>query len=423
MLGKTHITTGIASALIVIRPQTVPGVIATITGGAIGGWIVDVDCKKMDADREKIYDTIIDGLFIGAFVFLDYLIGKGLCKYISDNWGPKIIGGLAGIAVLLFLGLISKHRTFTHSLLCMLLFGGAVYLFCKPAVIAFLIGYGAHLIADLFNKRGIQILFPFKMRPCFKLCDAGGKANRILFWIAFALDVTVGAYLFSTAMMRSGGSSEFLDRIRLIRTFGLNSLQLYLIFINIVTFLGFERNYRLRGREILSKKNKRIRIDLDFEVWLLDFLVFIGGGIGMLVALTIHLAYPGGYNGNWWAMCYTSVLLWFTVYCYVCNPFGFVMHEIKWVSLRHIPIVIYLIAINLISALLFSKFRKDHLNEYSLKHTLLLLIGALGGTVGGYPIVILSRRDNSFNYAVVGFPIMLIAQITFIVYMMSVGIV
>lgn len=84
MLGKTHITLGIASALIITHPATVPGVMTSMIGGAIGGWIVDVDCKDMDPDREKVYDTIIDGLFIGAMIVLDFLIGNGVCSYILN---------------------------------------------------------------------------------------------------------------------------------------------------------------------------------------------------------------------------------------------------------------------------------------------------------------------------------------------------
>ena len=89
---------------------------------------------------------------------------------------------------------------------------------------------------------------------------------------------------------------------------GINSLQLYLVFINLVTFLGFQRSWRLRGRE--ESEDKAVRIIVEFETWFLDFLVFIGGGIGMLIALVIHSAYPSGYNGNWWAFCYSSILLW-----------------------------------------------------------------------------------------------------------------
>ncbi len=98
MLGKTHITVGIASALLVTHPETVPGVVAAITGGGLGGWIVDIDCKskdiEKDIDREKFIDIIIEGLFIGAFIVLDFFVGNGMCQYVWDNRGGLSFGEL-----------------------------------------------------------------------------------------------------------------------------------------------------------------------------------------------------------------------------------------------------------------------------------------------------------------------------------------
>lgn len=167
MLERTHFVLGMASALVITQPQTVPEVIAAMTGGALGGWIVDVDLKNRDIEqsdevhRENIYDTIIDAIFILAFIAVDFFIGKGMCQYVIDNWGVKVWGALFGILILMLIGLNTKHRTFTHSFLAMALFSGSVYLFCKSAAIPFLIGYGSHLISDFFNKLGLQLFFPF----------------------------------------------------------------------------------------------------------------------------------------------------------------------------------------------------------------------------------------------------------------------
>ena len=86
MLGKTHFVLGMASALAITRPQTVPGVITAMTAGAIGGWIVDFDMRNRNIEQseearlENVYDAVIDSLFIFAFILLDFLIGKGMCK-------------------------------------------------------------------------------------------------------------------------------------------------------------------------------------------------------------------------------------------------------------------------------------------------------------------------------------------------------
>lgn len=422
MLGKTHITTGIASALMITQPNTVPEVIGTMLGGAIGGWIVDIDIKDREIDREKVYNCIIDALFIGAFIIADYLIGNGMCKYVQDNWGVKVWGALMAIAILMLIGFNTRHRTFTHSLIGMVLFGISTWLFCEPITISFLIGYMSHLILDLFNKKGLQLFFPLKWKFCLKICHADKRANRIIFWIALALDVIVGAMLFSNSLMMSGGVSEFVCRIKDVKILGLNKLQIYLIFINILTFLVFMRSAKLAYREELAEKDKKLQIQLDFETWLMDILVFLGGGVGMFLSLVIHLQYPSAYNANWWSICYTSIMFWGTLYCYICNPFGLVIKDIVWFTTKHIPLLVYILGINSISALLFYTFRKRRFGEYHIAHTLLFMMGALGGTIGAIPVVISTHREGTYSYVSFGFFVMLISQIVFAMYMMMVGI-
>ncbi len=422
MTGRTHITVGIASALIITQPTTVPGIMAAITGGGLGGWIVDIDCKDADVNRENVYNTIIEGLFIGAFIALDFFIGNGMCQYMSENWGFEIGGALIGLIILAIIGFNTNHRTFTHSILGLLLFAIIIWFLCRPAAIPFAVGYASHMIIDLFNKRGEQIFFPIKKGVCFGLCYAGKTVDKILFWIAFGIDIIAGAYFFSQAMITAWDNSELINRILSLKLMGLNSLQLYLIFINMVTFLGFQRSCKLADIRELMEKDNEVRIKLEFETWILDFFVFIGGGIGMLASLVINLAYPSRYNGNWWSFCYSSILLWFTVYCYVCNPFDFKLMNINWLSLTHVPIAVYMLGINIICAFAVYLLRKRHLTDYSGKHTLLLLLGALGGTIGGFISAIAFHKTKSLHYTVIGFPIMMIGQIVLVMYMMAVGI-
>ena len=232
--------------------------------------------------------------------------------------------------------------------------------------------------------------------------------------------MVLGAVLFSMAMARGSEASHLVTVLKTGRIFGLNTLEIYLIFINVLTFLGFERNWRLQSRE--ESDDEEVIMNLEFEIWVLDFMAFIGGGVGMFVALFIHLLYPTAANANWWAFCYTSVLFWFTVYCYVCNPFSLTVDKIQWFSVKHIPLLVYMVGINVVSALLFYAFRKKHFGEYSKKHTFLFMIGAAGGTVGAIPIVIATHHQEKFNYVTIGFFTMIISQVVFVFYMMSVGI-
>lgn len=422
MLGKTHFTMGIATALLVAQPATVPGVLSAVVAGGVGGKLPDIDRKTTEIEREKVYDSIIDLLFIGAVIIVDFFVGNGICQYVADNWGLRIWIGLVGLVLLSIIGFISPHRSFTHSFVCLILFGVSMYFFCCPIAKPFVVGYASHLVLDLFNKKGMTLFFPIKHRFCLKKCDAAGKANKILYWIGLALSVISGAVFFSMAFLKTGYTFGGIAKMQSVKLLGLNILQIYLIFINIVTFLGFQNSWRHADREIAAESDKKVRVQLEFETWILDFLAFAGGGVGMLIALIIHLCFPSGYNANWWSICYTSILGWFTVYCYLCNPFSRTVGTIEWFSYKHIILTAYVVIINIISVFLFRRYRKRHLNEYNPVHTMLWIIGALGGTVGAYPVVIAAHRDKSFNYAVFGFPIMLISQVMFIAYMMSTGI-
>lgn len=441
MLGKTHFVLGMASAVVITHPQTVPGVITAMTAGAIGGWIVDVDIKNRDMDQseeaklENVYDAVIDGLFILAFITLDFFIGKGMCQYVIENWGMKVWGSLIGLLILMIIGLYTKHRTFTHSILAWALFSGLVYLFCRPAVIPFAIGYASHLISDLFNYLGVQLFFPLKWRPCLEVCKSDKMANRVLFWVSLVFDVTFGAFLFAKAMNRVDPSrSSFITYItekRLFEvSFHLNIFQIYLIFINVLTFLGFQADqyqYRIDEADAYFRGVEYNSDDYEtpgtrFQAWLLDLFAFLGGGVGMFVSLVINRERPVARNGNWWAFCYTSILFWFTIYCYLCNPFGFEISGGQWFSTKHIPLFVYLIVINVITVLFIYKIRKRRFNESDIKHTIIFLLGALGGTIGAIPTVFIINRQGKYLYVAMGFTIMLVSQIVFAMYMIAAGV-
>ena len=44
MLGKTHFAVGMASALAILQPQTLPVLITGTAAAAVGGMISDIDC-------------------------------------------------------------------------------------------------------------------------------------------------------------------------------------------------------------------------------------------------------------------------------------------------------------------------------------------------------------------------------------------
>lgn len=261
------------------------------------------------------------------------------------------------------------------------------------------------------------MLWPIKWFPCFRLCDSNGTVNKILCSVSVIIDFGLGGILFAFTLTDIGRRSEFVSSLQSSSLFGPNFLQIYLIFINLIAFFGYERSHQdyLEGETTDPDK-------IDFFVWFLNFLTFIGGSIGMLICLLIHREIPRGYNGEWWSFLYTSLLFWFTIYCYIVNPFAYEIKSISYISAEHIALLVYFVGINIISGLFFYTFRKKQLNEYSLLHTFFILLGMLGGTIGGMLTVIITKRTTTYHYAIIGFPVMLLSQIVFSMYMMSVGV-
>ena len=82
----------------------------------------------------------------------------------------------------------------------------------------------------------------------------------------------------------------------------------------------------------------------------------------------------------------------------------------------------YLIVINVITVLFIYKIRKRRFNESDIKHTIIFLLGALGGTIGAIPTVFIINRQGKYLYVAMGFTIMLVSQIVFAMYMIAAGV-
>lgn len=198
MTGKTHITLGIAAALLLTHPAAPSGVLAAAVGGALGGRIVDIDSTgrtPSDTGQRGVRTALPEVLLLGALLAADGYLKGGLCQSLLDRPGPALLGGLAGLLLLLCLGFRSEHRTFTHSLLGMALFCAAVSLLLPPLALPFLLGYGSHLLADLCNLRGLQLFFPLRRRVSLGLCPYNQRANRVLFWVTLGVDVAAATLL------------------------------------------------------------------------------------------------------------------------------------------------------------------------------------------------------------------------------------
>ncbi len=80
---------------------------------------------------------------------------------------------------------IFGHRTITHSLLGVIIFGLIVNhfvdLFSLPDFITtyFILGYLSHLLGDIFTISGVPLFYPLSKKYAIPIVKTGGKMERI----------------------------------------------------------------------------------------------------------------------------------------------------------------------------------------------------------------------------------------------------
>ena len=96
-----------------------------------------------------------------------------------------------------------KHRGITHTLLLPLLVVGLFILartipILPSLLFGFEIGYVAHIVADLFNKKGVPLLWPFTSAhlhvACVKTSSKAQQVIFVIFWEVICLIVITLRY-------------------------------------------------------------------------------------------------------------------------------------------------------------------------------------------------------------------------------------
>ena len=192
MLGKTHFTIGIATALAVARPDTVSMVVLVSGAGAIGGVIPDIDIDSTDAHEGASFVTVLALLAVSAVLALDRFNDMGIVERLmtDENRWRTILSALMFIGVCA-IGKNTRHRSFMHSILAMIILSTLMGIMLPSLVFPFVSGYASHLVLDVFNRKGEQLLFPYPRRFCLNLCDSNGLVNRILCFVGVAVSVVL----------------------------------------------------------------------------------------------------------------------------------------------------------------------------------------------------------------------------------------
>ena len=192
MMGKTHITVGVAVAMAITMPTTPAGLYTAVIGGAVSGVLCDIECKSEPGMRDALIARVITAGITIILLLTDWLTNAGIVSSILSQDQSSLILGAVVLLITCFFGRRSNHRTFTHSLLYVLLISFGMFCIYPEFRFPVLAGGLSHLIIDTFNKKPVPWLYPFFRHGfCLKWCYASKKANTVLMWVGLALDIVL----------------------------------------------------------------------------------------------------------------------------------------------------------------------------------------------------------------------------------------
>ena len=162
MQGKTHIS--IAAGIGLLSNILLGGthmILPTVVFSSLGGILPDID---MDNSKiSHLVEVAVGFLFSSLFIGVILAVSRVTPDFeLEINMDPYVMGPLVLFIVLALIGKRTKHRSFMHSLLALVLFTYTIKPFANGYWIYFMLGYISHLGIDLLNRKSERLLFPFK---------------------------------------------------------------------------------------------------------------------------------------------------------------------------------------------------------------------------------------------------------------------
>lgn len=192
MTGKTHMAIGAGAATIMLPSNDIKIILGGTALSIVGSLIVDVDTPKSKAATflKNLFGFTIIFIILGLIIKERFNIN--IFNYITQNKRfIQIIPALCILLILIVLGLKSQHRSFTHSIIGFILFTIPIYMMTGELYKWFVIGYIAHILADVLNKKEIKVLFPLKKGIALNLCSADGIVDKLLFTASIIIIILI----------------------------------------------------------------------------------------------------------------------------------------------------------------------------------------------------------------------------------------
>ena len=379
MTSQTHTAIGMTTALLVIQPKSFAEIACAAAGGIIGGAIADIDLNNHNGHKDNKIDILLfaySTAFICIFLAVDYLLGDGVCKYVLGHLNNITLACSLLIVIGLVFGYRSSHRSFMHSLFALCIFTVLIWTAFKPIAIAFGIGYLSHILIDLTNKSGIQLLFPIKKRFCFGWCSSSGKFNNFLVGPGKTIGGCLACfYILRAKVVYHDGADLFalLNRQIIGR---ISLFHCYLIIVNIIAAIIFMSVYSYSTKRFEETENRQ-----GIYFWYFELLCLIGGALGILSSMIIKKQPLGKHTATMYVYAVSMIEAWGVLYLIIVNPFGQTLTPIQNMDLStHFNFVVYFAIVNILLLLVILIDRNNRHNAWAMIETVEVLLGLLGGS-------------------------------------------
>jgi inner membrane protein len=120
--------------------------------------------------------------------------------------------------------MIFGHRGFTHSLLALLLVSIGVYFLPidEPYQVAFIIGFGSHILADFLTNSGVPLFYPLDKRfKFFFTFNTGGAIEYIFIFFLSLIIFGFSLYYQGSLLLLEAQITGVSSIKELIQNFGL----------------------------------------------------------------------------------------------------------------------------------------------------------------------------------------------------------
>lgn len=201
MTGKTHISIGLAASATVlsISNLAVGNITAGLAIGTLGALMPDIDTGKSKISY-KVRKIMLYSMMavLTTYVLMSnfstqiqminsFLRSIGLNKivsYVPHNLKFSNTGLMIIIACMIF-SKVTKHRSFAHSILGLVLFTIGFKLLLGNLSLYFAVGFISHMAADVLTNSGIEVFYPIRKKAALKLIHTGSILDHALGGLAF----------------------------------------------------------------------------------------------------------------------------------------------------------------------------------------------------------------------------------------------